>query len=315
MNEHVPVLYQEIIFYLKPYPGGKYIDGTIGAAGHTAGLLEGSAPDGRVLGLDRDSEAIEFSRKRLADAGDRLTLVQTSFAEMDRVAPHNSFIAVDGILIDLGLSSRQLASAERGFSFRLDGPLDMRFDTSSGVTAAELLNTLDESALSEILRSYGEVRQNRKVARAIVEARPIRTTRQLAELVAQLDTRERRRGYSRRIHPATRVFQALRIAVNEELAALQKVLPAAVDLLRPGGRLAVISFHSLEDRMVKQFIREQSRDCVCPPELPICNCDTQPVLRPVTKKVIKSTDEEVARNPRSRSARLRITERLTEGIQ
>lgn len=313
MKEHVPVLYQEILFYLRPYPGGKYIDGTIGAGGHSAGLLEGSAPDGKVLGLDRDAEAIEFSRQRLGSAGNRLTLVQTSFAEMDQVARRNGFADVDGILIDLGLSSRQLASAERGFSFRLDGPLDMRFDTSSGVTAAELLNTLDETALAEIFRNYGELRQNRKVARAIVEHRPFRTTRQLAEFIAQLDTKERHRGSSGRIHPATRVFQALRIAVNEELVALRKVLPAAVDLLRPGGRLAAISFHSLEDRMVKQFIREQSRDCVCPPELPVCKCETQPILRPVTKKVIKATDEEIARNPRSRSARLRIAERLTEG--
>ncbi len=312
MKEHVPVLYQEIIFYLQPCPGGKYIDGTIGAGGHSAGLLEGSAPDGRVLGLDRDVEAIEFSRNRLVAAGERLALVQTSFAEMDQVARRQGFTAVDGILIDLGLSSRQLASAERGFSFRLDGPLDMRFDTTSGLTAAELLETLDESALSEMLRRYGEVRQNRKVARAILEARPVDTTVQLAELVAQLETKDRRNKSSGRIHPATKVFQALRIAVNEELEALQKVLPAAVDLLRPGGRLAVISFHSLEDRMVKQFIREKSRDCVCPPEQPICNCDTRPVLRPVTRKVIRPTDDEVARNPRSRSARLRVAERLTE---
>lgn len=312
MKEHVPVLYQEIIFYLQPCPGGKYIDGTIGAGGHSAGLLEGSAPDGRVLGLDCDIEAIEFSRNRLVAAGERLALVQTSFAEMDQVARRQGFTAVDGILIDLGLSSRQLASAERGFSFRLDGPLDMRFDTTSGLTAAELLETLDESALSEMLRRYGEVRQNRKVARAILEARPVDTTMQLAELVAQLETKDRRNKSSARIHPATKVFQALRIAVNEELEALQKVLPAAVDLLRPGGRLAVISFHSLEDRMVKQFIREKSRDCVCPPEQPICNCDTRPVLRPVTRKVIRPTDDEVARNPRSRSARLRVAERLTE---
>lgn len=312
MKEHVPVLYQEIIFYLQPCPGGKYIDGTIGAGGHSAGLLEGSAPDGRVLGLDRDVEAIEFSRNRLVAAGERLALVQTSFAEMDQVARRQGFTAVDGILIDLGFSSRQLASAERGFSFRLDGPLDMRFDTTSGLTAAELLETLDESALSEMLRRYGEVRQNRKVARAILEARPVDTTMQLAELVAQLETKDRRNKSSGRIHPATKVFQALRIAVNEELEALQKVLPAAVDLLRPGGRLAVISFHSLEDRMVKQFIRQKSRDCVCPPEQPICNCDTRPVLRPVTRKVIRPTDDEVARNPRSRSARLRVAERLTE---
>lgn len=315
MNEHLPVLYQEIMFHLQPRPGGKYIDGTVGAGGHSAGLLELSAPDGRLLGLDRDMEAIEFSRRQLAGAGKRVTLLQASYAEMFRLAGQHGFTAVDGILLDLGLSSRQLTAANRGFSFRQEGPLDMRFDTTQGATAAELLNTMGESALAEVFWRYGEVRQSRKVARAIVEARPISTTSQLAAIAAQSGDRRRSRNAARRIHPATKIFQALRIAVNEELAALESVLPVIVNLLRPGGRLAIISFHSLEDRMVKQFIRERSRECVCPPELPICTCDTQPTLRPVNRKVIKASDEEVTKNPRSRSARLRIAEKLAGVIQ
>ncbi len=315
MNEHVPVLYQEIMLYLQPRPGGKYIDGTVGAGGHSAGLLELSAPDGRLLGLDRDMEAIEFSRRQLAGAGNRATLLQASYTEMFRLASQYGFTAVDGILLDLGLSSRQLSAANRGFSFRQDGPLDMRFDTTQGVTAADLLNTMDESALAEVFWRYGELRQSRRVARAVVEARPISTTSQLVVIASQTGDRRRNRNSARRTHPATRIFQALRIAVNEELAALESVLPMIVDLLRPGGRLAIISFHSLEDRMVKQFIRERSRECVCPPGLPICTCETQPTLRPVKRKVIKPSDEEIAKNPRSRSARLRIAEKLAGVIQ
>ncbi|MCI0396225.1 MAG: 16S rRNA (cytosine(1402)-N(4))-methyltransferase RsmH [Chloroflexi bacterium] len=302
--EHTPVLYQEVLEYLQPRPGGRYVDGTIGAGGHTAGLLAASAPDGRVLAFDRDPEAIAFARRRLSDFGDRVVFVQASYAAMAEEAPAHGFTAVDGVLLDLGLSSRQLADAERGFSFLQDGPLDMRFDPTAGRPAADLVNNLREAELADILWRYGEVRLSRKLARAIVRERPIRTTAQLAGLIAQ------ETGRRDRIHPATQVFQALRIAVNDELGALEQGLAAAVDLLRPGGRLAVISFHSLEDRLVKQFIRRQSRDCVCPPEQPLCTCDAQAVLRPVTRKVVRPTDEEVAANPRSRSARLRVAERL-----
>jgi 16S rRNA (cytosine1402-N4)-methyltransferase len=214
-------------------------------------------------------------------------------------------VRVDGILLDLGLSSLQLADADRGFSFQVDGPLDMRFDTtSSDSTAADLINQLSWEELADILYEYGEETQSRRVARAIIEARPLHTTRQLADVIEQAVGR--RRG---RLHPATLAFQALRIAVNEELTALERALPQAVDLLVSGGRLVVIAFHSLEDRVVKRFMRRESRDCICPPELPVCTCGHEATLRVVTRGPIRPTDEEVRMNPRSRSARLRIAER------
>jgi 16S rRNA (cytosine1402-N4)-methyltransferase len=307
MDRHIPVMYQEILDYLQPQPGGRYIDGTLGAGGHTAGLLRASAPDGRVLGLDRDEDALAFAREQLAEFGQRVTFVQATFAEMDEIAPPRGFAAVDAILLDLGLSSRQLEDAGRGFSFRGDGPLDMRFDRSAGQTAADLVNSLSEDELALLLRRYGEVRRNRKFARAIVGARPIQSTRQLASLIEVEAAGLGRR--SSRIHPATRVFQALRIVVNEELESLTDGLKAALTLLKRGGRLAVISFHSLEDRLVKKFFREQSRECVCPPGQPICTCNTKPELRLVTRKVVKPTQLEISRNPRSRSARLRVAEK------
>jgi 16S rRNA (cytosine1402-N4)-methyltransferase len=247
----------------------------------------------------------------LAVTADRLTLVRANYVDMAEIASHHEFTEVDGILLDLGLSSRQLAAAERGFSFRSEGPLDMRFDPTQGSSAADLLNGLDEPALTTILQRYGEISASRKVARAIVEARPLRTTGQLVEVAERTMGRRRQRG-ARRIHPATRLFQALRIAVNDELGALERVLPDAVALLRPGGRLAIISFHSLEDRIVKQFIRDESRECSCPPEAPICTCNRQPRLRKVTRKVIRPSQQEVDANPRSRSARLRVAERQQE---
>jgi 16S rRNA (cytosine1402-N4)-methyltransferase len=304
MDEHIPVLYQEIIHYLAPKAGGRYIDGTIGAGGHSAGLLEASSPDGMVLGFDRDAEALAFAGRRLQAYGPRLTLVHASYAEMGRRAPEAGFDQVDGILLDLGLSSRQLEDPERGFAFQLDGPLDMRFDVEQGRPASDLINNLTETGIADLLRRYGEVRASRKIAAAIVRRRPIRTTRQLADAV---ETVAGRRG---RIHPATQVFQALRIAVNQELETLTGGLEAAVALLRPGGRLAVISFHSLEDRLVKQFVRSESRDCVCPPELPVCTCEASARLRSIHRKVIRPTEAEVADNPRSRSARLRVAERV-----
>jgi len=311
MDKHKAVLYDEILFYLRPRPGGKYIDGTVGAGGHTSGLLASSEPDGAVLGLDRDAEAIAYCRRRLADRDERVTLVQANYADMLEVAQHHDFTEVDGILLDLGLSSRQLAAAERGFSFQSEGPLDMRFDTTQGATAADLLNELEAAELELILRRYGEIPQSRRVAQAIVEARPIYTTAQLVK-IAEKTLGDRRSRGAKRIHPATRLFQALRIAVNDELGALECVLPDAVSLLRPGGRLAIISFHSLEDRIVKHFIREESRECTCPPEAPICTCDTQPTLRAVTRKVVRPSDTELEANPRSRSARLRVAEKLEE---
>lgn len=307
-NIHVPVLYQEVLALLQPRPGGQYVDGTVGAGGHAAGLLQMSAPDGRLLAFDRDAEALAFARQSLAPFGERVTFIQASFAEMGQLAAHHGFGAVDGILLDLGLSSRQLEQAERGFSFRYDGPLDMRFDERQAVTAADLVNDLPEAELADLLWQYGEVENSRQVAQAIVAARPLTSTSQLAQVVAGVG----RAGRRTHLHPATRVFQALRIVTNQELQTLEKGLPAAVALLKPGGRLAVISFHSLEDRLVKNTFRQLSRDCVCPPEQPVCTCQAQATVRLLTRKAVKPAAEEIAENPRSRSARLRVVEKKDE---
>lgn len=309
---HIPVLYQEIIDYLQPKPGGRYIDGTVGAGGHAKGLLSASAPDGQVLAFDRDPDAIAYAREQLLDEGERITFIHASYAEMDQVAPLYGFSKVDGILLDLGLSSRQLADAYRGFSFSTDGPLDMRYDPTTGRTAADLVNDSTTKELAGILSKFGEIRQSQKLAVAITRNRPIRTTRELVEVVAgESNMFGPRRGMSRKYrHPATLVFQALRIAVNDELSELEAGLEATISLLQTGGRLAVISFHSLEDRLVKHFIREHSKSCSCPPEQPVCTCNTQPLLRRVHRKVIRPTEEEIAENPRSRSARLRVAERI-----
>lgn len=307
-DEHVPVLFKELLDYLAPRRGGRYIDGTVGAGGHSEGLLEASAPDGRLLAFDRDEDALAFARERLAHYGERVTFIHESYGKMGAVAPEAGFNKVDGILLDLGLSSRQLHDPERGFSFLREGPLDMRFDQTTGTTASDLVNHLDASALADIFWRYGEERLSRKYARAIVDARPVTTTTQLAEIVENAAPHYVRR---KRIHPATQVFQALRIAVNGELDELEQGLPAAVELLRPGGRVAVISFHSLEDRYVKNYFRDLSRDCICPPRQPICTCDAQATVRLVSRKAIMPGDREVAQNPRSRSARLRVAEKLT----
>jgi len=308
-DNHVPVLLDEVIAGLQVEPGGRpggrYVDATVGGGGHAAEILAASAPDGKVLGLDRDLAALEVAADRLSDYQGRFELVHASFARLSEVARARDFAPIDGILFDIGLSSLQLADAERGFSFMADGPLDMRFDrTSGGPTAADLVNNLSAEALADVLYEYGEETQSRRIARAIVRARPIRTTQELVEVIE--GAVGRRRG---RLHPATLTFQALRIAVNEELEALKAALPQAVDLLRAGGRLVVIAFHSLEDRIVKRFMRRESKDCICPRELPICTCDHEASLNVITRKPIRPTEEEVAANPRSRSARLRIAER------
>ncbi len=302
-KKHIPVLYYEVLELLQPRPGGQYIDGTLGGGGHTKGLLEASAPDGRVLVFDRDAEAIQYAQKRLLTYGERVVFVNASYSAMRDLATVNGFTSVKGVLLDLGLSSRQLADAERGFSFSLEGPLDMRFDTSTENTAAELVNFSDEAELVKILRQYGEVRHATRIARLIVANRPFRSTTELAEVIAKVG----RRG---RIHPATQVFQALRIAVNDELMELERGIEAAINVLEPGGRLAIISFHSLEDRIVKQEFRELSKECICPPEQPICTCDGKATVKRITRRVVKAADEEVAQNPRSRSARLRVVEKL-----
>jgi 16S rRNA (cytosine1402-N4)-methyltransferase len=309
---HLPVLVDEVMSTLAPAPGSLQIDATVGGGGHTERILEAIHPDGRLLGLDADGAAIARVDRRLRPRyGDRLVLRQANFREIGSVAPSAGFSAIDGCLFDLGLSSFQLADTERGFGIRAGGPLDMRFDTSRGVAAAELLATLDATELTALFRRYGEEPQAGRIARAIVEARkttPVTTAEELAALVERVAPGAPRGR--RRIHPATRVFQALRIAVNEELDALQEALAAAVELLRPGGRLVVLSYHSLEDRIVKRFFQAERRGCICPPELPVCVCGRNPRLRLVTRRSVTPSPAEVATNPRARSARLRAAERL-----
>jgi 16S rRNA (cytosine1402-N4)-methyltransferase len=309
---HLPVLAEEVLAMLAPRSGSLQIDATLGGGGHTERILEATNPDGRLLGLDADPAAIDRVDRRLRPAyGDRLVLRQANFRELAEVAPAAGFGAVDGTLLDLGLSSFQLADTERGFGFRAGGPLDMRFDPGRGVPAAELLASLDADELTALFRRYGEEPKAGRIARAIIDARretPVETAEELAALVERVVPPNPRQP--RRTHPATRVFQALRIAVNEELEALEAGLAAAVDLLRPGGRLVVLSYHSLEDRIVKRFLAAERRGCVCPPELPVCVCGRNPRLRLLTRKSVTPTPEEVAANPRSRSARMRAAERL-----
>ena len=308
---HLPVLAEEVVEMLAPAPGSLQIDATVGGGGHTERILEATDPDGRLLGLDADGAAIARVDRRLRPHfGDRLVLRQANFRDLGDVAPAAGFSAVDGLLFDLGLSSQQLADRTRGFGFRTGGPLDMRFDTSRGMPAANLIATLDAGELAALFRRYGEEPQAGRIARAIVEARqtaPIETAEQLAALVERVVPVNPR--VRRRTHPATRVFQALRIAVNAELDALQSGLAAAMDLLRPGGRIVVLSYHSLEDRIVKRFIAAERKGCICPPELPVCVCGRNPRLRPLGKPRTPSL-EEIGANPRSRSARLRAAERI-----
>jgi len=297
---------------LAAMPGSLQIDATLGGGGHAERILEASDPDGRLLGLDADGAAIARVRARLAPRfGDRLRLRQANFRELAAVGPAEGFGSVDGCLFDLGLSSFQLADAGRGFGIRTGGPLDMRFDTGRGVPAAELLASLDAAELTALFRKYGEEPFAGRIARALVEARrgaPVRTAEELAALIERVAPA--RAPGRRRVHPATRVFQALRIAVNEELDALEAGLAAALDLLRPGGRLVVLSYHSLEDRIVKRFFQAERRGCTCPPEVPVCVCGRAPRLRLVVSKGLVPGEAEIAANPRARSARLRAAERL-----
>ena len=309
---HLPVLVEEVLAILAPAPGSLHIDATLGGGGHTERILEAATPDGRVLGLDADASAVARVEARLRPRfGDRLVLRQANFRDLATVAAAAGFSAVDGCLFDLGLSSYQLADRDRGFGFRAGGPLDMRFDTSRGVPASELLASLDTAELTALFRRYGEEPKAPRIARAIVDARrtaPVATAEELAALVERVAPPNPR--IRRRTHPATRVFQALRIAVNEELDALEAGLASALDLLRPGGRLVVLSYHSLEDRIVKRFFQAERRGCICPPEVPVCACGRNPRLRLLTRPSLTPTDAEIDANPRARSARLRAAERL-----
>ncbi len=302
---HHPVLYQEIITALQPRSGGKYIDCTLGAGGHAFGILESSNPDGRLLGLDVDPKALDLARQRLLEFGDRVSIVRASYASLKEQVATVAWQKADGILLDLGVSSMQLDEPERGFSFMVDAPLDMRFDPQSPLTAMEIINSYSEEELADIIYRYGEEKRSRQIARKIVQNRPITTTGELANLISGIA-----RGRRMNIHPATRTFQAIRIAVNNELETLQKTLPQGVELLESGGRLAVISFHSLEDRIVKQYFRQESRDCICPPRTPICTCGHHASIREISRQPIKPQPSEIAINPRSRSACLRVAQKI-----
>jgi 16S rRNA (cytosine1402-N4)-methyltransferase len=307
MNDspHQPVLYQEIIHALQPRRSGRYVDGTLGAGGHARGILEASAPDGQLLGLDVDPQALALARKNLAPYEERIHLAQASYTSLSRQLAQLQWDAVDGILLDLGVSSMQFDTPERGFSFLHDAPLDMRLGPHVPQTAADLVNKLSERELADLIYQYGEERDSRKIARAIVKARPVHTTRELAAVIESVSPR---RG--KRVHPATRTFQALRISVNEELDSVKEVLPQAVAALRSGGRLAIISFHSLEDRIVKDFFREHSKDVVNPPYERIFEVERKATLKEVNRKPIMPSEDEIKNNPRARSAKLRIAEKI-----
>ncbi len=302
-TQHVSVLLNETLDGLGIKPGGRYIDGTVGGGGHSEAILAG-APDVQLLGLDADPAALERAAIRLLPFGSRVKLVHANFSRLGEVARANGFDRVDGVVLDLGLSSDQLGDPDRGFGFIAGGPLDMRFDQTRGPSAADLINTLDQDELADLIYRYGEEPASRKIARAIVAARPIHTSQQLADVI------EKAVGRHGRMHPATLAFQALRIAVNDELGSLMGALPQATDLLRSGGRMAIISFHSLEDRIVKEYFRSASQEPVAQPDDPPGTVYRSAVLRLITRKPIVPSVVEVASNPRARSARLRIAEKI-----
>jgi 16S rRNA (cytosine1402-N4)-methyltransferase len=301
---------EEVLHYLQPHHQGIYLDGTVGGGGHARLLLEATAPDGLLIGLDRDQSAVNASQKSLADFGDRAIIRQGNFSELDRYLDALGIDAVDGVVLDLGVSSHQLDSPERGFSFQEEGRLDMRMDPTQGLSAAQVIAKSEVQELRRLFRDYGEERWAGRIAKAIGQARdqqPIVTTLQLAELIQRVVPRGRG---PQRIHPATRVFQALRIYVNGELEHLEQGLKLALQKLKVGGRMVVISFHSLEDRIVKHYFRKLASGCICPPKLAECVCQRKPVARLLTRKAIRATDEEVQANPRSRSAVLRALEKI-----
>lgn len=309
---HISVLLNEVLAGLHIQPGSTIIDGTLGAGGHAAAMLAEAGPGGRLLGIDRDEQALALAGERLAAFGEQVRLVHAGFDEMAAQAEEAGLAGADAILLDLGVSSMHLDNAARGFSFRQDGPLDMRMDASSdGPTAAEIVNTYPADEIADIIWRYGEDRLSRRIARQIMQKRPFTTTGQLAEAVKAAYPPRHKAGRNKaKIHPATRTFQALRIAVNDELGMVERVLPQAVDLLNPGGRLAIISFHSLEDRIVKRFFKRASLDCICPPEQPVCTCNHRATVTLVTRKPTTATADEIIQNPRSRSAKLRVVEKV-----
>jgi len=305
---HAPVLTEEVVRNLAVRPGGRYVDCTVGAGGHAAATIEAASPGGLLLAMDADPSALEIAGQALSQYGDDVQLVEANFRELASVCERYHFMPVHGALFDLGVSSMQLADESRGFGFQVEAPLDMRFSPGQTLTAAEIVNGYGEQELADVIWRFGEEPASRRIARAIVRARPIRTTTELAAVISRATGGQ----HGRRIHPATRTFQALRIAVNDELGALRESLEQGVDVLGSEGRLVVISFHSLEDRIVKQFIARESRDCICPPEQLNCTCGHIARLKPITKKAVSPTAQQIAENPRSRSARLRAAEKLVE---
>jgi 16S rRNA (cytosine1402-N4)-methyltransferase len=307
LNGHLPALSKESIDLLQPQPGGVFVDATLGGGGHARLLAEAIRPGGRLLGIDRDPAAIERCAFLLRVPEIEVALVQGDFGDLERLAGEAGFGAVDGVLFDLGVSSFQLDAAERGFSFRNPGPLDMRMDPRAPVTAEQLLNRMDRRSLGRLIRQLGEERWAERIAEFIVRRRPLRTT---GDLAAAVEAAIPRRAWPPEVHPATRTFQAIRMAVNDELGALERGLKAATSLLRPGGRMAAISFHSLEDRLVKAHVAAESKDCSCPPQQPVCTCAHRATLRPVTRRPITPTPAEIRANPRVRSAKLRVAGRI-----
>jgi 16S rRNA (cytosine1402-N4)-methyltransferase len=317
---HIPVLVDEVVQFLEPNNYGFYVDGTVGLGGHAAAILQKSAPNGFLLGIDLDSEALAIAKERLREYKDRVALVGGNFAHLDRLPqlhrgsahPETTMPQIDGILFDLGVSSLQLDTPTRGFSFTHSGPLDMRMDANRSVSAAHVVNHHSEDALATIFTQFGQERWAKRIARQIVHARkrkPISTTGQLAEIVLDAIP-HKSTGW--RIHPATRVFQALRIYINDELKNLHSGIHCAASALKPGGHLCIISFHSLEDRIVKEQFRTLSRACICPPKTPICVCQHTPTLQILTKRPVTPTLDEIRQNPRSRSAKLRVAMKIHE---
>ena len=303
--QHIPVMVPEILKYLEVSSGGRYIDCTLGEGGHTKSLLEASNPGGEVLGIDADHEAIEVSKNRLEEYGERFIYDNSNFKNIKKIAMKSKFVPCHGILFDLGVSSLQLDKESRGFSFRRKAPLDMRFSINQTLTAQDVLNTFSESEISDILYQYGEERQSRKIAKLIIENRPLSNADELSDLIKK---NIRQTNYKR--NPSTKTFQALRIYINEELNSLSQALEQSLEILGVGGRMAVISYHSLEDRIVKNFFKKESKYCICPPNIPECDCGHFPKLKIITKKPVSPSQSEIEANKRSRSAKLRVVERI-----
>lgn len=305
-SPHQPVLKQQVLGALRLKTGYSVIDCTVGAGGHAKDIVQAIGPTGQLLGLDADPSALKIALSRLSPFQGSVQLVQANFEHVRRVAADAGLPPVQAIMADLGVSSMQLDNPERGFSFTNDGPLDMRMGPGAEQSAEEIVNTLSEKELAGIIFRYGEERKSRPIARAIVNARPITSTLALANVVSRAVGR---RG-KQKIHPATRTFQAIRIAINDELGALERFLPQAINLLAPGGRLAIISFHSLEDRIVKHYFRREAKDCLCPPRQPVCTCGHLATVKIITAKPIVADPTEIQNNPRARSAKLRVVERV-----